>query len=48
MKDPLLVPVKVLGGHQSFDGYCALDIAWHPYQPYIFTAGADATIRLWH
>lgn len=48
LKDPLLVPLKELKGHRFFDGLYVLDVAWHPYEPYIFTAGADATIRLWH
>ncbi|XP_076049207.1 ribosome biogenesis protein bop1 isoform X2 [Oratosquilla oratoria] len=48
LKDPLLVPVKELFGHDRFDDLYALDLVWHPHEPYLLTAGADATIRLWH
>ncbi|KAG7174653.1 ribosome biogenesis protein BOP1 homolog [Homarus americanus] len=48
LKDPFLVPVKELKGHSKFEDYCVLDLTWHPYEPYLFTAGADSTIRLWH
>uniref|UniRef100_A0A2P2I0S7 Ribosome biogenesis protein BOP1 homolog n=2 Tax=Hirondellea gigas TaxID=1518452 RepID=A0A2P2I0S7_9CRUS len=47
IKDPLLVPVKELRNHQLFDGLCVLQIAWHPHDPCLFTAGADSTIRMW-
>ncbi|CAL4106084.1 unnamed protein product, partial [Meganyctiphanes norvegica] len=47
LKDPLLVPVKELVGHAMFDDLHVLDLTWHPYEPYLITAGADATIRLW-
>ncbi|KAK7071982.1 Ribosome biogenesis protein 1 [Halocaridina rubra] len=48
VKDPLIVPLKELKGHRFFDDLYVLDIAWHPFEAYLFTAGADATIRLWH
>ncbi|KAB7493858.1 Ribosome biogenesis protein BOP1-like protein [Armadillidium nasatum] len=48
LKDPYIAPVKLLRGHKTFDDYYVLDVAWHPYEPYLFSAGADATIRLWH
>ncbi|KAL7634217.1 UNVERIFIED_CONTAM: hypothetical protein RMT77_015547 [Armadillidium vulgare] len=48
LKDPYIRPVKLLKGHKTFDDYYVLDVAWHPYEPYLFSAGADATIRLWH
>ncbi|KAK3872112.1 hypothetical protein Pcinc_022794 [Petrolisthes cinctipes] len=48
LKDPFLVPVKELRGHSKFQDLCVLSLAWHPYEPFLFTGGADATIRLWH
>lgn len=48
LKDPFLVPLKELRGHSHFEDLCVLDVAWHPYEPFLFTSGADATIRLWH
>merc|ERR1712113_161597 len=47
-KDPVIVPVKVLRGHKvSADGLSILDIAWHPTQPWLFSAAADGEILLW-
>ncbi|XP_053208565.1 ribosome biogenesis protein bop1-A-like [Panonychus citri] len=43
----LIVPVKVLKGHKLVDGVGVLDCCFHPKQPWIFTSGADATIRLY-
>lgn len=48
LKDPFLVPLKELRGHAHFEDLTVLDIAWHPYEPFLLTSGADATIRLWH
>eukprot|EP00028_Trichosphaerium_sp_Am-I-7-wt_P000033 CAMPEP_0168525934 /NCGR_PEP_ID=MMETSP0405-20121227/11624_1 /TAXON_ID=498012 /ORGANISM="Trichosphaerium sp, Strain Am-I-7 wt" /LENGTH=73 /DNA_ID=CAMNT_0008548593 /DNA_START=555 /DNA_END=776 /DNA_ORIENTATION=- len=46
-KNALIVPLKILRGHQRVDGYGILDIAFYPGQPWLFSAGADSTIRLW-
>lgn len=47
LKNPLIVPLKILRGHQvSNNGLGVLSIAFHPTQPWIVTAGADSTIRL--
>jgi ribosome biogenesis protein ERB1 len=50
INNPLIVPVKILRGHQvqEKDGLGVLDIKWHPSQPWILSAGADTTIRMWH
>lgn len=45
--DPLIVPVKELAGHWFLKNLCVLDIAWHPYEPFVLSSGADTTIRLW-
>ncbi|EEC11439.1 block of proliferation protein, putative [Ixodes scapularis] len=46
MQNPLIVPVKVLRGHAISKGMGVLDCAFHPHQPWIVTAGADSTLRL--
>ncbi|OQV24480.1 Ribosome biogenesis protein BOP1 [Hypsibius exemplaris] len=45
---PLIVPVKQLKGHikDGESGLAVLDCQFHPHQPWIFSAGADKTIRL--
>eukprot|EP00041_Stephanoeca_diplocostata_P029441 m.868453 g.868453 ORF g.868453 m.868453 type:complete len:912 (-) comp23562_c0_seq9:224-2959(-) len=47
MQNPLIVPVKILKGHQQgSDGLGVLDCCFHPQQPWLFSAGADGTARL--
>jgi ribosome biogenesis protein ERB1 len=41
-----LIAVKILRGHEMVDYQGVLDVAFHPTQPWIFTAGADATVCL--
>lgn len=38
--------VKILRGHEVVDFQGVLDVAFHPTQPWAFSAGADATICL--
>uniref|UniRef100_A0A7S0RRE2 Ribosome biogenesis protein BOP1 homolog n=1 Tax=Chlamydomonas leiostraca TaxID=1034604 RepID=A0A7S0RRE2_9CHLO len=45
--NPLLVPLKVLRGHTITDYEGVTDCAWHPTQPWLFTAGADGTCCLY-
>lgn len=45
--NPLIVPVKVLKGHTVKSGYGVMDCQWHPKQPWIYSAGADGSIKLW-
>ncbi|XP_064466486.1 ribosome biogenesis protein bop1-like [Ornithodoros turicata] len=47
MENPLIVPVKVLRGHTINKDMGVLDCAFHPHQPWIITAGADTTLRLY-
>jgi ribosome biogenesis protein ERB1 len=42
-----IVPLKVLKGHATADDLGVLDCLFHPTQPWIFSAGADSTIRLY-
>lgn len=46
MTNPLIVPVKILKGHEIVSSEGVLALAFHPTQPWLFTAGADATIDL--
>lgn len=45
--NPLIVPLKVLRGHEITDGLGVLDAHFHPREPWIVSAGADGTARLW-
>ncbi|OBA14117.1 uncharacterized protein OGAPODRAFT_102036 [Ogataea polymorpha] len=47
MSNPLLVPLKKLTGHKVVNNLGVLNVCWHPAQPWLFTAGADHTARLW-
>lgn len=46
MTNPLIVPVKILRGHGVVDSSGVLDCAFHPTQPWLFTAGADGDVLL--
>lgn len=46
LTNPLIVPVKILRGHERVDHEGVLDCQFHPTQPWIFTAGADKDICL--
>jgi ribosome biogenesis protein ERB1 len=46
MTNPLIVPVKVLRGHRVVDASGVLDVAFHPTQPWLFTAGGDGEALL--
>ncbi|KAH0617325.1 hypothetical protein JD844_015374 [Phrynosoma platyrhinos] len=46
LQNPLIVPVKVLKGHTLTHDLGVLDVLFHPSQPWLFSAGSDATIRL--
>uniref|UniRef100_A0A8C2T7R4 Ribosome biogenesis protein BOP1 n=1 Tax=Coturnix japonica TaxID=93934 RepID=A0A8C2T7R4_COTJA len=47
LQNPLLVPVKVLKGHALTMDLGVLDVVFHPTQPWVFSSGADGTIRLY-
>uniref|UniRef100_A0A8B9IQM7 BOP1 ribosomal biogenesis factor n=1 Tax=Anser cygnoides TaxID=8845 RepID=A0A8B9IQM7_ANSCY len=46
LQNPLLVPVKVLKGHALTLDLGVLDVLFHPTQPWVFSSGADGTVRL--
>ena len=47
MENASIVPLKVLRGHQVKKELGVLDLDWHPSQPWLVSAGADGTCRLW-
>ncbi len=47
LQNPFIVPVKHLRGHTKYDDFGVMDLAWHPTQPWLFSAGADGHIKLW-
>lgn len=47
LQNPLIVPLKKLQTHKSHDDFGIFDVVWHPTQPWLFSSGADATIRLY-
>ncbi|KAF3330975.1 ribosome biogenesis protein BOP1 isoform X1 [Carex littledalei] len=46
-QNPLIVPLEILRGHKAEHGRGVLDCKYHPRQPWLFTAGADSTIKLY-
>ena len=47
MRNPLIVPVKILRGHTVTKKLGVLALCFHPTQPWVFTAGADGRIFLY-
>lgn len=47
MKNPLIVPLKVIKAHEvTSGGLGGLHCEFHPTQPWVFSCGADKTIKL--
>lgn len=46
MKNPLIVPLKILRGHEVSGGLGVMSVAFHPVLPWVATGGADGSIRL--
>jgi len=46
LKNAMIVPLKQLKGHKLKDDLGILDCIFHPVQPWLFSAGADGTVRL--
>ncbi|PKK49959.1 hypothetical protein CI102_5793 [Trichoderma harzianum] len=47
MENATIVPVKMLRGHKVEKKLGVMDVDWHPKHPWIVSAGADMTCRLW-
>ncbi|KAG5179348.1 NUC169 domain-containing protein [Tribonema minus] len=46
LRSPLIVPLKILRGAAVTGGLGVLSLAFHPRQPWLFSAGADGVVRL--
>ncbi|KAJ2139328.1 Ribosome biogenesis protein erb1 [Coemansia sp. RSA 788] len=46
-QNPLIVPLKILRGHEIRSNLGVLDCLFHPIQPWLLSSGADGAIRLW-
>ncbi|SGY22998.1 BQ5605_C019g08880 [Microbotryum silenes-dioicae] len=47
LTNPLIVPLKVLNGHEPKESLGVLDAVWHPREPWIVSVGADGGAKLW-
>lgn len=47
LKNPLIVPLKRLQYHEEHNDYGIFAVHFHPLQPWVFSAGADSTIKLY-
>lgn len=47
MQNPLIVPVKILRGHEVVNEIGVMGLAFHPTQPWVFSAGADGKAFLY-
>lgn len=47
LKNALIVPLKKLSFHEKINDFSVFDIVFHPTQPWLFSTGADCTIRLY-
>ncbi|GAA5909660.1 hypothetical protein JCM6882_008457 [Rhodosporidiobolus microsporus] len=47
LTNPLIVPLKVLKGHDVTESLGVLDVKWHPREAWCVSVGADGIGRLW-
>ena len=47
LRNPLVVPVKILRGHEKRNKLGVLTLAFHPSQPWVFTGGSDGKIFMY-
>lgn len=47
MQNPLIVPVKILRGHEVVKEVGVMAIAFHPSQPWVVSGGADGKVILY-
>ena len=47
MADPLIVPLKILRGHEVREGLGVLGLRWVPRQPWLVSAAADGNVAVW-
>uniref|UniRef100_A0A182P0N9 Ribosome biogenesis protein BOP1 homolog n=1 Tax=Anopheles epiroticus TaxID=199890 RepID=A0A182P0N9_9DIPT len=47
LQNPLIVPLRRLKGHGIVNDFSVFDVMFHPTQPWVFSSGADNTVRLY-
>ncbi|KAF8917800.1 NUC169 domain-containing protein [Mucidula mucida] len=47
MTDPLIVPLKILRGHEIKDGLGVLQVKWCNSHPWLVSGGADGAVNVW-
>ncbi|GAA5911852.1 hypothetical protein JCM5296_004539 [Sporobolomyces johnsonii] len=47
LTNPLIVPLKVLQGHEVRDSLGVLDAKWHPREPWVVSCDGNGIARLW-
>uniref|UniRef100_A0A182MQ54 Ribosome biogenesis protein BOP1 homolog n=2 Tax=Anopheles culicifacies TaxID=139723 RepID=A0A182MQ54_9DIPT len=47
LQNPLIVPLRRLKNHEIVNDFSVFDTVFHPTQPWIFSSGADNTVRLY-
>lgn len=47
LQNPLIVPLKRLQDHKAKNDFGIFDVEFHPLQPWVFSSGADGTIKLY-
>nr|XP_022901034.1 ribosome biogenesis protein BOP1 homolog [Onthophagus taurus] len=47
LKNPLIVPLKRFQDHDPFNDFGIFSVKFHPLQPWVFSSGADGTIKLY-
>ncbi|XP_053672587.1 ribosome biogenesis protein BOP1 homolog isoform X2 [Anopheles nili] len=47
LQNPLIVPLRRLKNHASVNDFSVFDVVFHPTQPWVFSSGADNTVRLY-
>lgn len=46
LQNPLVVPLKLLKEHEDCADFGIFGVTFHPTEPWVFSCGADKTIRL--
>ena len=47
LQNALIVPLKLLRDHEQYNDFSVLNVLFHPSQPWLFSCGADSTVRLY-
>uniref|UniRef100_A0A182WLI9 Ribosome biogenesis protein BOP1 homolog n=1 Tax=Anopheles minimus TaxID=112268 RepID=A0A182WLI9_9DIPT len=47
LQNPLIVPLRRLKNHEIVNDFSVFDTVFHPTQPWVFSSGADNTVRLY-